>query len=156
MTARAHIVYGCACAAVRFCRACLAPAIGRSCGVFASFLQKSLANNFQNAVALCLERLSFEVQNAITKHKNDPDTLPLYNPTLENVRNLINLGLHFTIYQENLSLNFPLYKKALWNLTQNLTKMYDIKHGVIEEWIVTNQQKYKILESCEDSIKQYR
>ena len=121
-----------------------------------SFLQKSLANNFQNAVALCLERLSFEVQNAITKHKNDPDTLPLYNPTLENVRNLINLGLHFTIYQENLSLNFPLYKKALWNLTQNLTKMYDIKHGVIEEWIVTNQQKYKILESCEDSIKQYR
>ena len=37
-----------------------------------------------------------------------------------------------------------------------ITKMYDIKHGVIEEWIVTNQQKYKILESCEDSIKQYR
>lgn len=117
------------------------------------FLQRSLTNNFQNTILLCLEKLNFEVENALSKHKKSPDTLPLYNPTLENVRDLLNLGLHFNMYQERLSLNFPLYKKALWNLNQDLMQLYNAKQDKITQWILSNQEKYNILQRCEDSIK---
>lgn len=125
-------------------------------------LQNELANlaqflnlNFQNTIMLCLQKLHFEVENALTKHKTNPDTLPLYNPTLENVRDLINLGLHYPLYQEKLSLNFPLYKKTLWQIQQNLTKVYEEKYEVIQSWIDTNKQKYAILEKCELELKNH-
>lgn len=118
-------------------------------------LAQFLNLNFQNTIMLCLQKLHFEVENALTKHKTNPDTLPLYNPTLENVRDLINLGLHYPLYQEKLSLNFPLYKKTLWQIQQNLTKVYEEKYEVIQSWIDTNKQKYAILEKCEQDIKNY-
>ncbi|RDU67713.1 GTP-binding protein [Helicobacter didelphidarum] len=121
-----------------------------------AYLQQSLSDNFENMVLLCLERLNFEVQNALSKHRKDPDTLPLYNPTLENVRDLINLGLHFNVYQEKLSLNFPLYKKTLWNLMQELTKTYNIVHTKIGLCIDNNQKKYDILQECNEKIKTFK
>ncbi len=119
-------------------------------------LQKFLILNFQNTIMLTLQRLNFEVENALAKHKTNPDTLPLYNPTLENVRDLINIGFHFLLYQEKLSLNFPLYKKALWNITQELTNMYENKKELINQWIDINIQKYNILQNCENIIKNYK
>lgn len=118
-------------------------------------LAQLLNLNFQNTIMLCLQKLHFEVENALTKHRTNPDTLPLYNPTLENVRDLINLGLHYLLYQEKLSLNFPLYKKILWQIQQNLTKVYEEKYKIIQSWIKKNQQKYDILEQCELELKNY-
>lgn len=118
-------------------------------------LAQLLNLNFQNTIMLCLQKLHFEVENALTKHKANPDTLPLYNPTLENVRDLINLGLHYPLYQEKLSLNFSLYKKTLWQIQQNLTKLYEEKYKIIQSWIDTNKQKYSILEKCELELKNH-
>ncbi len=119
-------------------------------------LQRFLTINFQNTIMLTLQRLHFEVENALTKHKSNPDTLPLYNPTLEAVRDLINMGFHFLLYQEKLSLNFPLYKKALWNMAQQLNKMYEIKQDLIDQWINDNNKKYNIIKDCENTIKEYK
>lgn len=118
-------------------------------------LQQFLNLNFQNTIMLCLQKLHFEVENALSKHRTSPDTLPLYNPTLENVRDLINLGLHYPLYQEKLSLNFPLYKKALWNIQQQLTQVYETKYNLISTWIAQNRQKYEVLQKCENEIKAF-
>ncbi len=115
-------------------------------------LQQLLQLNFQNAIMLCLQKLHFEVENALAKHRTNPDTLPLYNPTLENVRDMINLGLHYPLYQEKLSLNFPLYKKTLWHIQQQLTQVYESKHKIITAWIAQMKQKYEILQNCEYNL----
>lgn len=111
--------------------------------------------NFQNTIMLCLQKLHFEVENALNKHKSNPDTLPLYNPTLENVRDLVNLGLHYGLYQEKLSLNFPLYKKTLWAIQQQLEQVYATKHALITTWIEENKKKSRILQDCEMQLQQY-
>lgn len=118
-------------------------------------LQQFLNLNFQNAIMLCLQKLNFEVENALAKHRTNPDTLPLYNPTLENVRELINLGLHYPLYQEKLSLNFPLYKKTLWHIQQQLTQVCEAKQNLISTWIAQNRQKYEVLQKCEHEIKSF-
>lgn len=118
-------------------------------------LQQFLNLNFQNTIMLCLQKLHFEVENALAKHRTNPDTLPLYNPTLENVRDLINLGLHYPLYQEKLSLNFPLYKKTLWQIQQQLSQVYETKHNLITTWIAQNRQKCEVLQKCELEIKTF-
>ncbi|MWV62920.1 GTP-binding protein [Helicobacter saguini] len=118
-----------------------------------SYLQKGLSDNYKVAILLTLERLNYEVYNALEKHKKDPDNLPLYNPTLENTRNLINEGLHFATYQDKLSLNFPLYKKTLWNLTHSLSEICHIKIAKIEQFIESNNAKIARLKECEKSLE---
>ena len=108
------------------------------------YLQKSLSANYQNAIILTLERLNFEVQNALEKHRQNAD-LPLYNPTLENTRTLINQGLHYQEYQEKLSLNFPLHKRTIYSLTDALQKTATQKKQKITTWIESNKAKLSIL-----------
>ncbi|STQ87020.1 GTP-binding protein [Helicobacter muridarum] len=119
------------------------------------FLQNILNIDFNNMINLTLEKLNFEVENALNKHRSAPDSLPLYNPTLENVRILINSGIHYAILQDKLSLNFPLYKKALWNLSEELTKLHQDKKVLLQSWIKSNNDKFKILQDCDNDILSY-
>ncbi|RDU71566.1 GTP-binding protein [Helicobacter aurati] len=120
-----------------------------------SFLQKILNMDFCNMIALTLEKLHFEVQNALAKHRSAPDSLPLYNPTLENVRIFINSGIHYGLFQEKLSLNFSLYKKALWNLSEELTRLHQDKKELLTLWIQNNNDKQNILQNCTRDILSY-
>ncbi len=115
------------------------------------FLQLSLSNNLTNAIVLCLERLNFEVENALAKHRGNQD-LPLYNPTLENTRNLINQGLHYGMYQDRLSLGFSIYKRTLWNLSESLNKLYADKSAVIKTWLDECSSKIAILDKTKESV----
>lgn len=74
---------------------------------------KILSLNYPLAINLCLNTISLKIQEALEKHSKSPDTLPLFNPTLENIRDELNNGLHFGFLQEHL-LTQPLHKKALW------------------------------------------
>ena len=111
----------------------------------------SLSNNLTNAIVLCLERLNFEVENALAKHRGNQD-LPLYNPTLENTRNLINQGLHYGMYQDRLSLGFSIYKRTLWNLSESLNKLYADKSAVIKTWLDECSSKIAILDKTKESV----
>lgn len=79
-----------------------------------SFFAKILSLNYPLAINLCLNSISLRIQEAIDKHQKSPDTLPLFNPTLENIRDEINAGLHFGFLQEQL-LTQPIHKKSLWH-----------------------------------------
>ena len=116
-------------------------------------IQKLLSLDFGNALALTLERLNFEVENALSKHRKDPDLLPLYNPTIEAVRNLLNTGLHYGFLQERLSLNFSLYKRALWNLTEELGRLKDKKASLLRGWIAANDEKKIRLRKCLEEVR---
>lgn len=118
-----------------------------------NYLQKVLSNDYKVAILLTLERLNYEVYNALEKHKKEPDTLPLYNPTLENTRNLINEGLHFSIFEDKLSLNFPIYKKTIWNLTHSLSEITITKIAKINEIIESNDKKIKNLSDFNEELR---
>lgn len=70
--------------------------------------------NYPLTIALCLNTISLKIEAAKQKHSQNPDMLPLFHPSLENIRDELNMGMCFGFLQENL-LTQPLHKKALWH-----------------------------------------
>ncbi|MCX2717698.1 dynamin family protein [Helicobacter sp. MIT 21-1697] len=98
---------------------------------------KIITLNYPLAVNLCLNTISLKIQEALEKYTKTPDTLPLFNPTLENIRDELNAGFHFGFLQENL-LTQPLHKKALWHFERE-QKALCVKQSAI---IVTYKEQY--------------
>ncbi len=74
------------------------------------------------SIALCLSHIGLKIEEAKAKHSKSPDTLPLFNPSLENIRDELNLGFHFYFLQENL-LTQPLHKKSIWHFEREYTEL---------------------------------
>lgn len=83
---------------------------------------KILSLNYPLSIALCLSHIGLKIEEAKAKHSKSPDTLPLFNPSLENIRDELNLGFHFYFLQENL-LTQPLHKKSIWHFEREYTEL---------------------------------
>lgn len=98
---------------------------------------KILSLNYPLSIALCLSRIGLKIEEAKAKHSKSPDTLPLFNPSLENIRDELNLGFHFHFLQENL-LTQPLHKKSIWHFEREYAELCKNKSELITQYT----QKY--------------
>ncbi|WP_334082865.1 dynamin family protein [Helicobacter typhlonius] len=94
---------------------------------------KILTLNYQISVHLCLNSIDLKIQEALDKHSKSPDTLPLFNPSLENIRDELNLGFCFSFLQENL-LTQPLHKKSIWHFEREMKALCDEQNANISAY----------------------
>ena len=94
---------------------------------------KILTLNYQISVHLCLNSIDLKIQEALDKHSKNPDTLPLFNPSLENIRDELNLGFCFSFLQENL-LTQPLHKKSIWHFEREMKALCDEQNANISAY----------------------
>lgn len=81
-------------------------------------LARILQLNYTGAIALCLNSIDLKIQEATSKHSNNAD-MPLFNPSIENVRDELNMGFCYGLLQAAL-LTQPLHKKHLWQFEREL------------------------------------
>ena len=113
---------------------------------------KILTLNYPLAINLCLNTISLKIQEALEKYTKTPDTLPLFNPTLENIRDELNLGFHFNLLQENL-LTQPLHKKALWHFEREEKALCEKQSAIIATYKEQYAHHFKQLKSLLQALK---
>lgn len=65
-------------------------------------LSNFLSLNYNNAIDLTLVRLDLKIKNALAKHKENQEEFAIFNPTLENVREILNEAFCFEQFQARL------------------------------------------------------
>nr|QGT50313.1 ATP-binding protein [uncultured Helicobacter sp.] len=120
-----------------------------------ALLRNLITLQYTNATTICALQIHTDIQEALNKHRKSPDTLPLFNPTLENIRDGLNLGFHFSFLQERLSLTSPLHKKSLWEFSQEMKTLCEEKCQMINQWRDSKKHKCRILNDCAKEIKMF-
>ena len=115
---------------------------------------KILSLNYPLSIALCLSHIGLKIEEAKTKHSKSPDTLPLFNPSLENIRDELSLGFHFHFLQENL-LTQPLHKKSIWHFEREYTKLCKTQGELITQYAEKYAHHLKQFQSLIATLKSY-
>lgn len=89
-------------------------------------LQKSTPNALK---LVCLE-LDCKIKRAIEAHKTNPDKFALYEPTMENIRDLLNNALYFELFLERLFLHNNLAKVLTRSINE---KIQTLTHSLSEQ-----------------------
>lgn len=115
---------------------------------------KILSLNYPLSIALCLSHIGLKIEEAKAKHSKSPDTLPLFNPSLENIRDELNLGFHFYFLQENL-LTQPLHKKSIWHFEREYTELCKNTSELITQYVEKYAHHLKQFQSLIATLKSY-
>lgn len=115
---------------------------------------KILSLNYPLSIALCLSHIGLKIEEAKAKHSKSPDTLPLFNPSLENIRDELNLGFHFYFLQENL-LTQPLHKKSIWHFEREYTELCKNTSELITQYAQKYAHHLKQFQSLIATLKSY-
>lgn len=89
-------------------------------------LQKSAPNALK---LVCLE-IDCKIKKAIEAHKTNPDKFALYEPTMENIRDLLNSALYFELFLERLFLQNNLSKVLTRSINE---KIQTLTHSLSEQ-----------------------
>ena len=115
---------------------------------------KILSLNYPLSIALCLSHIGLKIEEAKTKHSKSPDTLPLFNPSLENIRDELSLGFHFHFLQENL-LTQPLHKKSIWHFEREYTELCKTQGELLTQYAEKYAHHLKQFQSLMATLKSY-
>ena len=115
---------------------------------------KILSLNYPLSIALCLSHIGLKIEEAKTKHSKSPDTLPLFNPSLENIRDELSLGFHFHFLQENL-LTQPLHKKSIWHFEREYTELCKTQGELLPQYAEKYAHHLKQFQSLIATLKSY-
>lgn len=115
---------------------------------------KILSLNYPLSIALCLSHIGLKIEEAKTKHSKSPDTLPLFNPSLENIRDELSIGFHFHFLQENL-LTQPLHKKSIWHFEREYTELCKTQGELLTQYAEKYAHHLKQFQSLIATLKSY-
>ena len=115
---------------------------------------KILSLNYPLSIALCLSHIGLKIEEAKAKHSKSPDTLPLFNPSLENIRDELSLGFHFHFLQENL-LTQPLHKKSIWHFEREYTELCKTQGELLTQYAEKYAHHLKQFQSLIATLKSY-
>ncbi|WP_288545661.1 dynamin family protein [uncultured Helicobacter sp.] len=110
-------------------------------------LSHLLIINYQNAIELALEKIDAKITFALKKHKENPKEFALWIPTFENIRDFINQGFHYGLYQDKLFLTNSLYKKMLFNLSAEIEIFYQHYATMLAQKLADLAQKKQNLKA---------
>ncbi len=119
-------------------------------------LRHCITTNYRGAITLALTKLDSTMQYALKKHLQNPKDFALFIPTLENVREELNISLHFLLFQDKLFLQNALYKKALWEISEAYAQCFERFSSMLEPFQDALMEYYNILKSELLRIKQYK
>ncbi|WP_210669855.1 hypothetical protein [Helicobacter fennelliae] len=110
-------------------------------------LSHLLIISYQNAIELALEKIDAKITFALKKHKENPKEFALWIPTFENIRDFINQGFHYGLYQDKLFLTNSLYKKMLFNLSAEIEIFYQHYATMLAQKLADLAQKKQNLKA---------
>lgn len=106
-------------------------------------LQKSTPNALK---LVCLE-LDCKIKRAIEAHKTNPDKFALYEPTMENIRDLLNNALYFELFLERLFLQNNLAKVLTRSINE---KIQTLTHTLSQQIQNVIEQNTKLLHTLKE------
>lgn len=119
-------------------------------------IRQILSLNYQSTICLCLESIDNKILQAISKHRQSPDTLPLFNPSLENIREYLNVGFCFLRLQDKMYLTDSLHKKALRQLLDDVEKENKAKFELIDSWLKKENQALESLKNQRSLVREFK
>lgn len=90
-------------------------------------LAQLLEKTLKNAIKLVCLEIDSKIKQGIQNHQKDSDTFPLYEPNMENIRDMLNNAIGFEYYQDRLFLHNNI-AKALIRDTQSALKSVSEQH----------------------------
>lgn len=121
-----------------------------------STLKNILILEYQNAIELTLESLDNKMTYALKKHLESPSEFEPFHLTLENVREYLNQGLHFLLFQDKLLLTNALYKTTLFSLSEALNAECEKKASILQAQIDSALESKKLLLQTRHTLKSNR
>lgn len=118
-----------------------------------SSLKNILILEYQNAIELTLESLDNKMTYALKKHLENPSEFEPFYLSLENVRECLNQGLHFLVFQDKLLLTNALYKTTLFSLSEAINDFYEQKEVILRAQIQSLKESKLLLLSQAKSLK---
>lgn len=116
-------------------------------------LKNILILEYQNTVELTLESLDNKMTYALKKHLENPSEFEPFHLSLENVRECLNQGLHFLVFQDKLLLTNALYKTTLFSLSEAINDFYEQKEAILQAQIQSLKESKLLLLSQAKSLK---
>lgn len=120
-----------------------------------SNLKNILTLQYQNTIELTLESLDNKMTYALKKHLENPSDFEPFSLSLENVRECLNQGLHFLLFQDKLLLINALYKTLIFSLSEKINDFYEAKYPTLLSQINALQQSKKRLLDERHRLKNY-
>lgn len=116
-------------------------------------LKNILILEYQNTIELTLESLDNKMTYALKKHLENPSEFEPFHLSLENVRECLNQGLHFLVFQDKLLLTNALYKTTLFSLSEAINDFYEQKEVILQAQIQSLKESKLLLLSQAKSLK---
>lgn len=116
-------------------------------------LKNILILEYQNTIELALESLDNKMTYALKKHLENPSEFEPFHLSLENVRECLNQGLHFLVFQDKLLLTNALYKTTLFSLSEAINDFYEQKEAILQAQIQSLKESKLLLLSQAKSLK---
>lgn len=116
-------------------------------------LKNILILEYQNTIELTLESLDNKMTYALKKHLENPSEFEPFHLSLENVRECLNQGLHFLVFQDKLLLTNALYKTTLFSLSEAINDFYEQKEAILQTQIQSLKESKLLLLSQAKSLK---
>lgn len=116
-------------------------------------LKNILILEYQNTIELTLESLDNKMTYALKKHLENPSEFEPFHLSLENVRECLNQGLHFLVFQDKLLLTNALYKTTLFSLSEAINDFYEQKEAILQAQIQSLKESKLLLLSQAKSLK---
>lgn len=116
-------------------------------------LKNILILEYQNTIDLTLESLDNKMTYALKKHLENPSEFEPFHLSLENVRECLNQGLHFLVFQDKLLLTNALYKTTLFSLSEAINDFYEQKEVILQAQIQSLKESKLLLLSQAKSLK---
>lgn len=116
-------------------------------------LKNTLILEYQNTIELTLESLDNKMTYALKKHLENPSEFEPFHLSLENVRECLNQGLHFLVFQDKLLLTNALYKTTLFSLSEAINDFYEQKEAILQTQIQSLKESKLLLLSQAKSLK---
>ncbi|RDU55427.1 dynamin family protein [Helicobacter sp. MIT 01-3238] len=116
-------------------------------------LKNILILEYQNTIELTLESLDNKMTYALKKHLENPSEFEPFHLSLENVRECLNQGLHFLVFQDKLLLTNALYKTTLFSLSEAINDFYEQKEVILQTQIQSLKESKLLLLSQAKSLK---
>ena len=116
-------------------------------------LKNILILEYQNTIELTIESLDNKMTYALKKHLENPSEFEPFHLSLENVRECLNQGLHFLVFQDKLLLTNALYKTTLFSLSEAINDFYEQKEAILQAQIQSLKESKLLLLSQAKSLK---
>lgn len=116
-------------------------------------LKNILILEYQNTIEFTLESLDNKMTYALKKHLENPSEFEPFHLSLENVRECLNQGLHFLVFQDKLLLTNALYKTTLFSLSEAINDFYEQKEMILQAQVQSLRESKILLLSQTKSLK---